>query len=452
VARRSNTTPTMQGEVTTMAAIPALAFLYCVAAVLPLAVAAHADTELLRPSLSSMADAAALVAIAILALQFVLSARIRWVERPVGLDRLYRFHRAMAVVAVALLCAHPLLLAAGEYGWTLLLDLSSGWKLLLGKCALAVLLVIALTSLFRAALRLRFGAWLTIHNCCALAVLAGGLVHSLAVGPHCGSTVMRVLWVLFAATALCSYLHRRLWKNLHAPRLTVMRVALESPSVWTVQMALARGAGPYSYLPGQFHFVTLHRSVDRRREEHPFTISSSPTEVALVSSTIKASGDYTATIGATLPGDVATLDGPYGRFSYLLHPGERQLVFVAGGIGITPFMSMLRHMRDTSADTEVVLFYANRTEQDIVFRDELGDIARGGRPRLNVIHILSNPDVGWAGERGRVSVERIRAACGDLGSRSYYICGPRLLTRAIVAGLRSAGVARGRIRFEDFAL
>ena len=115
-------------------------------------------------------------------------------------------------------------------------------------------------------------------------------------------------------------------------------------------------------------------------EEHHFTIASSPTEPAFHTSTIKASGDFTATIGQTSPGDLAIIQAPFGRFSYVLKPQALDLVFIAGGIGITPLMSNLRHMRDTQADRRVLLLYSNKTENDIVFREELAQIEAGTNP------------------------------------------------------------------------
>ena len=204
--------------------------------------------------------------------------------------------------------------------------------------------------------------------------------------------------------------------------------------------------------PGQFHFLTFRRDPILPVEEHHWTISSSPTEPGFVSSTIKESGDFTATIGKTKTGDTALVYAPFGRFSYLLHSDERDFVFIAGGIGITPLMSMLRHMRDTQAGARVLLLYANRCEEDIVFREELAEIERGEHPRLKVIHVLTEAGNGWQGEKGRLDHERLERHCRiDLDAKAFYICAPAALTKSVILFLKNRGVKDGRIHFEYFS-
>jgi len=206
-------------------------------------------------------------------------------------------------------------------------------------------------------------------------------------------------------------------------------------------------------LPGQFHFIKLYRGTGLPVEEHPFTISSSPTEDGFVSSTIKESGDFTATIGKTKPGDTAIIQGAYGRFSYVLHPEEQELVFIAGGVGITPLMSMLRHMRDTRTDKDVLLLYGNKTENDIVFRGELSEIEAGGYPHLKVVHILSQAGDEWRGETGFVDKEKIERLCnGGLGTKAFYVCGPPIMMDKVIRTLRTLGIPNRRIHHERFSL
>ena len=147
------------------------------------------------------------------------------------------------------------------------------------------------------------------------------------------------------------------------------------------------------------------------------------------------------------------IHGPFGRFSYLCHPGERDLIFVAAGVGITPFMSMLRHMRDTRAEIQVTLVYASRTRRDIVFYDELAEIAAGKHPELRLIHVLSKPEPDWHGETGRVDAEKVKALCGtSLSSKSFYLCGPPQMSKRIVRDLQKFGVPEARIHVEGFSL
>jgi predicted ferric reductase len=220
-----------------------------------------------------------------------------------------------------------------------------------------------------------------------------------------------------------------------------------------VKLAAPESEQIYDYQPGQFQFITLHRSGGLPVEEHHWTISSSPAQKEYIGSTIKESGDFTSTIGKTAAGDTATVEGPFGRFSYTYYPQDKEYVFIAGGIGITPLISMLRHMRDTGKDAKVLLIYANRAQKDIVFRSELAEMEAGSRPRLTAVHVLSRPEPGWTGRSGRLDPDGIAELTGrDSAEKAYYVCAPPALARVVVGGLRSMGVPYSRIRSEEFSL
>lgn len=399
----------------------------------------------------------ALLGFTIVTMQFVLSARLKWIERPFGLDMLFRFHKAMAVFATVLLLLHPVLLAAGGRGWAWLIGFDVPWHHWLGRVSLLVLIVHVSISWFRLALRLEYQRWRRWHNGLALLLLALGFVHSWNAGRDPSTGPLRFLWPGMVGVALAAYLYHRVarpaWLWRHPYR--VVEVIRETPDVWTIKLRPPEGRRCSDYLPGQFHFLTLSRGRGRGlpAEEHHWTISSSPTQEGFITFTIKQSGDFTATIGQTQPGDTAAVLGPFGRFSYVLHPAERDLVFIAGGIGITPLMSMLRHMRDTRADRRVLLIYANTTQSDIVFHDELAAIEAGERPRLQVIHVLSRPEAGWGGETGRLDRDKVERLCGtDVADKAYYVCGPPATMTAVLAILHQLGVAEAAIHTERFSL
>jgi predicted ferric reductase len=129
------------------------------------------------------------------------------------------------------------------------------------------------------------------------------------------------------------------------------------------------------------------------------------------------------------------------------------LVFLAGGIGVTPLMSMLRHMRDTQADISVLLFWGNKTETDIIFQAELEALTAGEKPHLQVVHVLSQAGADWAGEKGYLSAELLRKYIKDgFAEKTYYICGPPVMTDLALRLLRELGVPVGKIDYEQFWL
>jgi ferredoxin-NADP reductase len=140
---------------------------------------------------------------------------------------------------------------------------------------------------------------------------------------------------------------------------------------------------------------------------------------------------------------------PYGTFSFLYHDAE-SLVFIAGGIGITPFISMLRYIYDRRLEKRVMLIWSNKTEKDIVFRDELEKMA-SDMPCFKVVHVMSRQDE-WPGEKGRIDAEKLEKHVGSFHIGQFFICGPPPMMRAMKRTLSDLGVPKGRIHTERFAL
>jgi predicted ferric reductase len=392
-----------------------------------------------------------LLAYPLFALQLVLAARLQWLDRLFGLDKIYSFHKAMAVTAGALILVHPLLLALDMADLTLLLGLDWPWYVLLGKLALFVMLLLVFTALLRRLVYRSYERWRLLHNPLSLAVLAAGAVHALQSGRDLAEPALRGILLALLALGAGAYL----WHKLAARRrgFRVAQLQKECPRVWRLSLMPAGNGRPLRYLPGQFQFLTLEGGPRGRREEHPFTISSASLGGPAHESTIKESGDFTSVIGHTTPDTPVRVRGPFGRFSYLLYPEERDFVFLAGGIGITPFMAMLRHMAASGSSVRVLLLYANRTETDIAFRGELDNLAAGGAPLLRVVHVLEQPPDAWGGESGRITQALLeRHLPGPITGKAFYLCGPPPMMRQMMHLARRLGVPRRRLHWERFAL
>lgn len=404
--------------------------------------------------ISELGRSVALIGFMMLALQPFLAGRFKWIERVFGFDIVIRYHRQMAVLAFTLIILHPVLLGAGSAGFEILYSLDKPWYILVGKGALILLITMVAASMFGMPDRLGFERWRVIHDIIFPLLFVLAFVHSWNAGEDLGIPWMRWVWIVTLAGALAAFAYHRFIRPMLLSRkpYRVIDVRQAAERVWDITLAPPVGRNVFDYLAGQFQFITLHRGRGLPEEEHHWTISSSPVERGSVSATIKELGDFTATIGETRPGDTATVHAPFGRFSYLLHPDENDFVFVAGGIGITPLMGMLRHMRDTGSELPVILIYANRDMKSIVFRDELAEIERGGRPKLRVIHVLGDPVEGWDGETGRIDGELLERLSGErFDGRAFYICGPPGLHDAVVGALERTGVPARRIHTEIFS-
>ena len=430
-----------------------LCVMYPLLAVAPLIALYVIDPDADHPLVAQLGIHCAMVGFALLSMQFVLTARLSWIEAPFGLDLVLRFHRAMAFVIVVLLCAHPVLIASSE-SWRLLTKLHIHWYFWAGRIALVLLIIQITAAMLRSAMKMPYERWRQTHNAIALVILTLGVAHGLAAAGHdLTSAAKLTVWMAVPTIALTTWLYTHAIRPHLLARQTfrVHSVQFEAPRVWTV--TLERQAGkPFRFSPGQFQFLRLLDS-NVPAEEHPFTIASSPSHTQHISLTIKDCGNFTTLIDRIQIGDRATVHGPFGRFSHDLHPDEGHLVFVAGGVGITPLMSMLRAMRDRCEPRQVTLIYASRGGlEDIIFSQELIAMEAGAYPLLKVIYVLSQPPPWWTGETGRVDALRLDQWCDGLEDKAFYLCCPPQMTKELVRGLRHCRVSPHRIHSDYFSL
>jgi predicted ferric reductase len=427
--------------------------LYAIIILLPLIV-----SFILRPRtninlLFEISISCALIGFMMLSMQILFVGRFKWIEKQFGLDVLIRNHRNIAIIAVILILLHPLLLVAASGESAIIFSLRVPWQIWLGRTALIALIINVGISYYQGKLGLKFETWRVLHDFLIPLIVGLMFLHSFFIGDDLQFTAMKWIWIttLILSFMLFGYhLAIRPWLQSYHD-YTVTEVTQSAPKVWTIKFIPGKSDKINPYLPGQFHFLTFHRKEGLPEEEHHWTISSSPTEKHFAS-TIKELGDFTATMGETKSGDTVTVDGAYGRFSYLLHPEDQELVFIVGGIGITPVRSMIKYLHDTNNVMPVTLLYANNDEKSITFKDELEDIAISGIPQLKVVHVLSKPDNGWTGETGFIDQAKIDKYCGrDLNNKGFYLCGPKPFLNAIIQVLQSKGVAPEHIHMELFS-
>ena len=402
-----------------------------------------------------MGKAFALMGYIMLALQFLLASRQKMIEKHYGLDMIFKYHKAMAILAGMLILSHPILLSLGLGNFDMLTSLNLPWYIWLGKAVFIVILIQVLVSLFRKKFRIGFEKWRLSHNIFAGIILSGAFIHSMVTSHgDLQIGVLQYFWIGVFCAGLISYINHKFIKpaRLKKKAYTISAVKQETHNVWTLEMTPPKESSRFDYYPGQFHFITLFRDSELPVEEHPFTISSSPTRAGVVTSTIKQVGDFTSTIGQTQKGDRVSIEAPFGRFSHVLHPDDHDLIFIAGGVGITPLMSMLRYMRDKRSYKNVLLLYANRTRADIVFQEELNSIISEEYPILKIVYILSQPDNNWSGEKGYLDNMKMSKYIADFSNKTFYLCCPPPMRKTVLSILNERQVKEDQIRVEIFSL
>jgi ferredoxin-NADP reductase len=209
----------------------------------------------------------------------------------------------------------------------------------------------------------------------------------------------------------------------------------------------------FTYTAGQYARWRLgHPDSDERGITRPFTISSSPTEEFLMLTT-KFAQDRGSTFKRALAGlEVGSeilFEGPKGEF--ILPDDENQeVVFLGGGVGITPFRSMIKFSTDTHSPRIIRLIYANKAPGDIIYHREF-DAWAEANPSLKLTYTVDDPDDGWTGETGYLTPELLRQHIPDLDKPIFFICGPEGMIAAYTEVLTSLAVTPDRIRTENFS-
>lgn len=384
-----------------------------------------------------------------LGLQFAITSRFRGASAPYGMDVVLQFHRQISLLATALIVSHVLILFITRPETLELLNvLEAPWRARFGLLALVGLAVLIVLSLWRVEIRMKYEPWRVVHALLAVAILGFGAAHVIGVGHYLELFWKQALWIVMAlgAVGLLIYIRvARPAKILHQP-WTVDEIIRERGDAWTLRLRPVDHPG-MSFEPGQFAWLTVGRSPFGVRE-HPFSFSSTADAPDRPALTIKELGDFTRTVGEIEPGTIAYLDGPHGVFIPRRMEADA-FVFVAGGIGITPIMSILRTFADRGDRRPVTLIYASESWDAVTFREELEAL----EPRLNlrVVHVLRDPPEDWEGETGYVDRELIeRHLPEDPDSAAYMLCGPEPVTDAVEDALRELGIRHGQIRVERF--
>ncbi|MEV6603168.1 ferredoxin reductase family protein [Kutzneria sp. NPDC051319] len=380
--------------------------------------------------------------------QLLLAARIPWLERRLGMDELTSWHRLIGFGLAFTVLGHLTFVTIGlarAAGRTPLAELlwiippSNYTGVLLGVVATVLILLAATVSTRRLRRRLSYEKWHLLHLSMYLAAYVAFAHATIAGDTFIGSPAATTYWSALLWSSIAAILTFRVGlpvlRNLRH-RLRVSEVVSEADDVVSVRVTGRR----LDLLPaaaGQF-FVWRFLAKGRWWKGNPFSVSESPDGRSL-RLTAKAVGQGSSTLRDLQVGTRVIVEGPYGALT-ALHRTTTRAVLVAGGIGITPILSLLAEIGQGA-----VVIYRARTQHDVVLRDELTEWARRNGA---VIHLLVGPSTAPG---MRLDAERLRALVPDLLERDVYVCGPRTLTDAVFSATRELGVPRHQVHAERFA-
>jgi len=388
-------------------------------------------------------------ALAIMFTMFLLTARFKWTMSAFGIDIIYYFHRWIALVAFALLLAHPLILIGMEPLLLEYLKPDAPWHMVAGNVALVAVILLVVTSVWRKTLRLEYDAWRFLHAVFAILAVAMAMVHIVGVNYYIDAPWKRELWLGLAVAMVLLLLYVRIVRPvlIMRRRYQVTDVSPERGDAWTLTVK-PDGHPGMAFMPGQFIWMSLWHSPLAMRE-HPFSVASSALDPQRMQFTIKQLGDFTSQINTIEPGQHLYLDGPFGAFSIDRYPDVPGYVFVAGGIGIAPILSMLRTLADREDKRPLWLFYAYRSLERLTAFEELQALQT--RLQLDMIIVLIEPPPDWTGESGFITREMLkRHLPGNPTTLECFLCGPTPMTTSVEHSLDTIGVPLRQIHTELF--
>lgn len=390
----------------------------------------------------SLGKASALAGLAAYSLMPVLSMRHKILEKTFGgLDVLYHLHATAGKVSFFFILAHPLLLGAGAVlGGAGILTVWNWASPLVISGIFGLVSLIVLTALTIYA-HIKHQKWIAIHRLFGwlLPVL---FVHALlARGQIVQNRPLFFYMLGLGGLGAAAFLYRSVAGHYLVKKYRYVVAEVNNLTPVVTELVLKPLGIPINYTPGQFAYVSMESDVIDE-EAHPYSFTTA-NNGPYVRFTIKELGDDTARVKRLTPGTKAFLEGPYGSFS--LHNAKNpNQVWIAGGVGITPFLSMARSLSARSKQ-KVKLFYAAEELHDAVFLKELIAIRKT---------IPDNFDVTVVDRKvsGFVGVETIRSQIPELNSFDYFICGPPMMMKTLKKQLLDSGVAENQIFAEEFSM
>lgn len=401
------------------------------------------STELVFKSLGQIAG---LLGTALISLNFIMSARFKFLDRMFnGLNRVYIRHHLDGAIAFCLILFHPIFLAV-QYS---LNSIGSAFDFLfsfndlainLGEIAIAVFIVLmAFTFYFS----FKYQNWKNTHKFLGI-VLVFGTAHMLLVPSDISrNNLLKYYMLILAACGFASYLYRTVFSLYKNKEHKYQLSGISKINDDVIELNLKPLEGGIKFLPGQFIFIRFEGE-GQISESHPFSISSRNTNTGDLSVAVKVLGDYTSILESTKIGAACFLEGPFGVFSYKKVQSKKQ-IWMAGGIGITPFLGMARQIDfEKDGEYKIDLFYSVKDQKETAFAEELKNIADRNKNLKFHLH--------FSDKFGYITADAVLKKAGNSKETEIFLCGPGGFMQSLRSQFVNLGFDNKKIYSEEFSL
>lgn len=401
--------------------------------------------DLFDNPLKNFAQLCGLLAVIFFGINFLLATRFYFIESLFGgLDKMYKFHKFIARTAFTLAWAHPILLILRNFSGAESLERyfipGSNTRWNMGMFALYLMSLLVLFSVTKF---LPYQIWKNSHRFMVF-VMVFLFVHLVNAPGSLDSNMLLKFWIFgWIILAIVCWLYIELLYKRIGP-VFYYKLAKINKLENINELYFEPQNKPMVYHAGQFTFLSFINSKVVQSEMHPFTISSNPHDYHIRISA-KVSGDYTSTLDNVQVGDMVKLIGPYGYFTRERLINFKNQIWIAGGIGVTPFLSMLAMEKDEPTGNKINFFYSTKTEQEAVYKTEiLKDVEN-----LTDMKVNFNVDA----TDGYLSAKKIQEKIDfDIKQAHILLCGPTAMMYSLRKQFKELGLSDEQIIFEDFAL
>lgn len=375
----------------------------------------------------------------------VLSTRLDFLETLFGgLDKVYKSHCRVSKIGAILILLHPvaLLISLPRLNLRYFLPVHSNQPINIGVYSFWLFAIAILLTLFIRKIKLPYHLWKQTHKFLNLAMILA-LLHVITIPSDTSLFLPLGVWMyMTTGFGVASGIYMSFFYKNFGPRFKYEIVKIDRYSdihniyLRPIDQKLPHKIAQYAYVS----FVSEKIS----KESHPYCITSLP-EDKLLRFSIKELGDYTNKLAKLKVGDKAFVYGPYGHLGEKFSE-EKDSVFIAGGIGIAPFISMFKKASQKNENLKVNLFYCTKYKNEAVFEKELQDIAAGNK-NLTYYNKCSREPSGC-----HLSAKEVKDCVQDVKNTNLYLCGPSKMMVHLKKDLINEGFIQKNITLEDFEM
>jgi 3-phenylpropionate/trans-cinnamate dioxygenase ferredoxin reductase subunit len=346
---------------------------------------------------------------------------------------------------------HPVLLFINNPETLRLLNLfTAPWRARAAVISIVAMIILILTSVWREVLKIKYDVWRWLHDGLSFLAIGLALYHMFKVNYYMSLNYQKVIWLSLTSIWVLIILYIRVARPIKMIKqpYKVVELREERGQSWSLYLE-PDGHEGMDFEAGQFAWITNESPFIFR--ENPFSFSNSAeSEGNVIGFTIKELGDFTETVKNFKPGDTVYVDGPYGTFSMDEHHCK-DIVFIAGGIGSAPVMSMLRTLADRESKQQLTFFYGNPTWESVIYREELEELEK--KLNLDIIHVLEKPPEGWQGESGFITADILLRHLPEGSKNStFFMCGPLPMIDAVEGALKEINVPPTNVFSEQYEM